>query len=82
MDVRKILSVVDEQTASTVVARYAMALAAVGGSELVLYAARGEGNGVTCRAITQALDVRHCVTGTVMLPCAHEIHPADPFQGI
>lgn len=52
MDVRKILSVVDEQTVSTVVARYAMALAAVGGSELVLYAARGEGNGVTCRAIT------------------------------
>jgi nucleotide-binding universal stress UspA family protein len=45
MGYQRILSVVNEQTGSTVAARYAIALAAAGGSELVLYAAHGEGTG-------------------------------------
>lgn len=44
MSYRKIITVVNEQTGSTVTARYALALASTGGAELVLYAARDEGS--------------------------------------
>ncbi|HBG07533.1 MAG: hypothetical protein A2075_03870 [Geobacteraceae bacterium GWC2_58_44] len=44
MSYRKILSVVTEHTASTVIARYAISLAAAGKAELVLYAAHEEGS--------------------------------------
>lgn len=47
MGFQRILSVVNEQTGSTVAARYAIALAAAGGAELVLYAAHGEGTEAT-----------------------------------
>lgn len=43
MDYRKILAVINEHTGSTVAARYALELAASGGSELVLYCAHDEG---------------------------------------
>ena len=43
MKYRTIFSVVNEHTASTVTARYAIALAAAGGAELVLYSAHAEG---------------------------------------
>ena len=39
MSYRKILTVINEQTTSTVVARYAISLASAGKAELVLYAA-------------------------------------------
>lgn len=42
MNYRKILAVISEHTGSTVAARYAMALAASGGAELVLYRTRFE----------------------------------------
>lgn len=44
MGYRKILAVISEHTGSTVAALYAIVLAAEGGSELVLYCARDEGN--------------------------------------
>lgn len=44
MSYRTILAVINEHTGSTVSARYAMALALTGGSELVLYCAHGEGS--------------------------------------
>lgn len=57
MGYQRILSVVNEQTGSTVVARYAIALAAAGRSELVLYAAHGEGtNGTTLLHTERHLD--------------------------
>lgn len=43
MGYRKIVTVVDEQTASTIIARYAIALAASGNAELVLYADQAKG---------------------------------------
>ena len=43
MSYRKIFSVVNEHTASTVTARYAISLAAADKAELILYAAHGEG---------------------------------------
>jgi len=43
MSYRKIISVINEHTASTVTARYAISLAASDEAELVLYAAHGEG---------------------------------------
>lgn len=57
MGYQRILSVVNEQTGSTVVARYAIALAAAGGSELVLYSAHGNGtNGATLLHTERHLD--------------------------
>lgn len=47
MSYRKIFSVVTEHTASTVLARYAISLAATCKAELVLYAAHDEGNDET-----------------------------------
>jgi nucleotide-binding universal stress UspA family protein len=47
MSYRKIFSVVNEHTASTVTARYAISLAAADKAELVLYAAHGEGTDET-----------------------------------
>lgn len=47
MTYRKIFSVVNEQTASTVMARYAIALALASKAELVLYAAPDEGSQVS-----------------------------------
>ncbi len=44
MSYRKIISVINEQTSSTVTARYAISLAAAGNAELVLYAAPDEGS--------------------------------------
>lgn len=52
MSYRTILAVINEYTGSTVAARYAMALAASGGSRLVLFCAHGEGEGST--AVRQA----------------------------
>jgi nucleotide-binding universal stress UspA family protein len=43
MSYRKIVAVVDEHTASTIIARYAISLAAAGKAELVLYANHAEG---------------------------------------
>jgi nucleotide-binding universal stress UspA family protein len=47
MSYRKIISVVNEQTASTVMARYAISLSASGKAALVLYAAHDEGSDET-----------------------------------
>lgn len=47
MSYRRIFSVVTEHTASTVIARYAISLAAAGKAELVLYAAHDEGSDET-----------------------------------
>jgi nucleotide-binding universal stress UspA family protein len=47
MSYRKIFSVVNEHTTSTVMARYAISLAAAGKAELVLYAAHDEGSNDT-----------------------------------
>ncbi|MGB9079758.1 MAG: universal stress protein [Desulfuromonadaceae bacterium] len=57
MNYRTILAVINEHTGSTVSARYAMALALAGGSELVLYCAHGEGSsGMTVRHSDRHLD--------------------------
>ena len=61
MSYRKIFSIVNEQTASTVMARYAIALAGESNTELVLYAAPDEGSPVSIRHhIDRHLD--HLVT--------------------
>lgn len=44
MNYRTIVAVINQHTGSTVSARYAMALAAAGGSRLVLYSAHGDGD--------------------------------------
>ena len=47
MSYRKIVAVVNEQTGSTVTARYALALAEAAGAELLLYAVRDDGTDET-----------------------------------
>lgn len=57
MSYRKILAVINEHTGSTVSARYAMALAATGRAELVLYSCHNEGsNGAISRHTDHHLD--------------------------
>lgn len=57
MSYRKILAVINEHTGSTVAARYAIALAASCGAELVLYSACDEiSNGVISRQTERHLD--------------------------
>lgn len=57
MGFQRILTVVNAQTGSTVAARYAIALATACGSQLVLYAAHGEGtNGTTLLHAERHLD--------------------------
>lgn len=57
MSYRTILAVINEHTGSTVSARYAMALALSGGSELVLYCAHGEGSaGMAVRHTDRHMD--------------------------
>lgn len=53
MSYRKIIAVINEHTGSTVAARYAMALAASGGAELVLYCVYANGGDVTISRQTE-----------------------------
>lgn len=54
MSYRKIFSVVTEHTVSTVIARYAISMAAASGAELVLYAAHAGGSTETTRHCTES----------------------------
>jgi nucleotide-binding universal stress UspA family protein len=56
MSYRKIFSVVNDQTASTVIARYAISLAAACKADLVLYAAHDEGSNETLRHTDRHVD--------------------------
>ncbi len=69
MSYRKILAVINEHTGSTVSARYAMALAASAGSELVLYSAHDVGSdGSVTRHTEQHID--HLFTEALALGIA------------
>jgi nucleotide-binding universal stress UspA family protein len=69
MSYRKILAVINENTGSTVAARYALALAVSGGAQLVLYSASGEvGDLNAVRQTERHLD--HLHSEALLLGCA------------